>query len=276
MAKTSNDCVLIAQNPVAWRTYARRVFKKEPKTCEADGIRPYYQEGSDNSTFSTCEIEALNKLVGIDVGTMLSRYELADGKVQYIPVRDDFVEKLSPSMKDQDSVRNVVFNFLVYLGGKNLSFDLVASQHAAIKTTRRVEGEAGKGENSISGSMDAEKSTRSDESWKVKSSLDYAEPDYVAAKSYMDEHPWLRERFGVILSQAEKGKLSGAMKIEFKHESLIESVNKAQATLEIAVKYKLINAKIKKKFERESKDILSRSTEWVVNVEFERRSPESN
>ena len=263
---TEKERVLVIEDPVTYATLVHKADCDPRDTKEQDAI-PYYTR-RHNPNFTPEECHAIERASDKKPGTLLVRQNNVE-TFSYIPVANIANGQITDLANDEVEIITMLLqNFLMSLGGKNISID-----HKATKTEKEKQEwinettvKAGKYKGGVTATGD--KGQEHAITVDGKTTIENAEPDWAQASHYLEMNPFLANHFLAFFTQAKKGALHGRVSNHFSLTIKDVCTEKYTAAIEVAGKFNLIQASLKNDFEKKVKKEKSITICWVYSVDL--------
>lgn len=266
----NNRCILIAENPVKWATFVRRHAHVEPAYAAVHHTVPYYTIRGDNSRFLPEERDAIGKLCA-KPGTMLIRSYDSYGCLCYVPVNEALeIETLLNGEKK--NIQLCVRSFIQSIGGKKISIESTSEEMVSddTKAKRESSSQVSKGLASAATkrSQDDRNTQSLSQTTEIIDVIENVKPDFEKASKLLDENPWMKVYFADLLEIARSGRASGVMTNSFKWEMSQAVITQYIDSVDVAVKYGIVKAKVKTRIEKESRRYVDKKLCWNYSITF--------
>lgn len=265
--RTNN--VLVAENPVSWKTLVRLTDNEPPNlTSEDNDLAPFYMGNGDNSHFSDNEKQALQK-VACKPGMILTKVVRVDGRVSYVELDREIVG----SFFDNNAAAELrlIADFLSFLGGTG---DVRRRQREATEESERTQRKT-----NMDGAAQGKKGGMGVEQDKVKEcsrdseSDNYAHfesknPDFEAAAKLLNTHGRLQEEFSALLRRVRNGDVKKESRT-YKFRLSESSAATCKTAIEVGVKYHVFDLKVKNSLlnDLKKKKMIESYLEWEISFE---------
>lgn len=258
--------VLVIEDPVTYATLVRKAGLDPRDTKEQDAVPYYTKRANPNYTPTEChEIECASDK---KPGTLLVRQNNVE-TFSYIPVANIVKGQITELANDEvDIITTLLQNFLMSLGGKNISID-----HKATKTEKEKQEwinktavKVGKNKDGVTatGDKEQEHTITAD----GKTTIENAESDWTQASHYLEMNPFLANHFIAFFTQAKRGALHGKVSNHFSLTIKDVCTEKYTAAVELAGKFNLIPISLKNDFKKKVLKEKSITICWLYSVDF--------
>lgn len=265
-----NKCILIVENPVKWATFVRRHAHVEPAYAVAHHAIPYYTIRGDNSRFLSEEREAICAL-SAKPGTMLIRSYDSNGSLCYVPVNEALEMKtlLNGEVKH---IQLCVRSFIQSIGGKKISIKSTSEEIVCDDEKTKWESSTNVSKGLIVADAKISQDWRNTQSGRqtteIIDKIDDIKPDFDKAGKLLDENPWLKVYFADLLEIARSGRASGIVSSSFKWEITQSVISQYINSVDVAVTYSIVKAKVKTRIENESRRYVDKKLSWNYSITF--------
>ena len=266
--KTNN--ILVAENPVQWKTMIRASGNEPPALGEEiddNDIAPYYTRGDRNQFLGKDILLAIRKCEP-SVRQLLTKTIGPDGRIVYIGVDDNFVDSVWDNQTAAEM--RVIVDFLTLLGGTG-SVRRIQKIKQSEDAEKKKQLKANGGAAVVKGEMSAESNDAHSSMYESTSentaTFSAKSPDFDAAEKMLKSNPKLQSEFAVLLDVAKRGG-DLSQDRDYKFEVAKTLTKSCEDAIAVGAKYKVIDAAMEMSLKEKLKIASSRVDilHWDIKI----------